>query len=124
MNLLDITITVGLALLVVGAYAGLIAARSWIKQSSLALEDTQLGWMIEHLVHAAEEQNKIPGQGQAKFDWVIAQLDQRFDGFDEELARTIIKAAVYRMNNQKPPVSPAPPLTEGRGDQIPGALKP
>lgn len=124
MNLPDIIITIGLALLVVGAYAGLIAARSWIKQSKLALEDTQLGWLIENLVHAAEEQNKLPGQGQAKFDWVIAQLDQRFDGFDEDLARTIIKAAVYRMNKQKPPVSPAPPLIEGRGDQIPGALKP
>lgn len=116
MNLLDITITVGLALLVVGAYAGLIAARSWIKQSKLALEDTQLGWLIENLVHAAEEQNKLPGQGQAKFDWVIAQLDQRFDGFDEELARTIIKAAVHRMNNQKPIAPPVPLLTEGRAE--------
>lgn len=98
MNELDIIITIALALLVVGAYAALIAARSWIKQSKDALEESRFGWLIEHLVQAAEEQIKGRGQGEAKLEWVLTKLDERVPGFDEELAETVIKAAVHRIH--------------------------
>jgi hypothetical protein len=120
MNLPDIIITIGLALLVVGAYAGLITARSWIKQSKDALEESRFGWLIEHLVQAAEEQIKGRGQGEAKLQWVLTQLDERVPGFDEELANTIIRSAVHRIHQQGQWLTVPGELTEGRGDQILG----
>lgn len=116
MDTMDIVYTVTLALLIVVAYLGIKSAIAWLKQSQTALEETRFGWLVEKLVEAAEEQIKGTGLGPERFDWVLTQLDERVPGFDEDLARTIISAAVLRMNRQQSKPQPSsPPALEAQG---------
>lgn len=62
--------------------------------------DSRLAKYVDWFVGAAEQQwAHLPGP--QRRDWVVARLKERLPWLDEELASTLIEAAVLRVNQYK-----------------------
>lgn len=114
MSILDSITTIGIVLGVIAIYGGLLLAESWLRHYQADNKETRLAHLVDILVMAAEQMNQRMGEGEVKLDWVMTQLKNHFADFDEDLARSLIEAAVHRMNKQTPPSTPSdfvPPQT-------------
>ena len=99
MSAFDVLVSVGIAAILIAAYAGLYLLRQQMQGSQLAM-------LIDVFVRDAE-QNKVGGP--QKLAWVLEQIKARYPKADQDLIRSMVEAAVYQINRAIEPRPPAPP---------------